>query len=147
MASLAKELQAAVERMTPQRRLIASILQEQERHLSAEEILVLARRHDPRLSLATVYRTLRRLTESGLVRELRLHGDRYYYEVNRDEGHQHMICLGCGRVIEFTCSHCPEVHGALANRYSFQIVGARVRLVGYCADCQTRINSKMKETI
>jgi Fe2+ or Zn2+ uptake regulation protein len=147
MASLAKELQAAVERMTPQRRLIARVLQDQDRHLSAEEILALARRHDPRLSLATVYRTLRRLKESGLVRELWLHGDRYYYEVNRGEGHQHMICLGCGRVIEFTCHHCPDVHGALAHRHNFQIIGARVKLLGYCADCQARINSKIKETV
>ena len=152
---LEHKLRTAVDRVTPQRRLIANILKEQDRHLSAEEIFLLARCQNPRLSLATVYRTLRRLKESGLVRELRLNGDRCRYEIERGEGHQHMVCLGCGKVIEFVCDHCPEVHGDLADQYGFQITGARVKLSGYCADCQARLkktakretNRETKETV
>jgi Fur family ferric uptake transcriptional regulator len=143
---LEQELEAAVERITPQRRIIASILQEQDRHLSAEEIFLLARRQHSRLSLATVYRTLRLLTESGLVRELRLDGDHCRYEIERGEGHQHMICLGCGKVIEFICGHYPDVHEDLANRHGFRITGARVKLLGYCADCRARMNNINRET-
>lgn len=135
---LEQELRAAGGRITPQRRLIASILQERGRHLSAEEILLLARRQQPRLGLATVYRTLRRLKESGLVRELRFNGDRRRYEIKRGEGHQHMVCLDCGRVIEFTCGHCREIRSDLANRHGFEITGARVKLLGYCASCRAR---------
>jgi Fur family ferric uptake transcriptional regulator len=133
---LERKLSAMGERITPQRRLIARILQEQGGHLSAEEIHQLARRQQPRLSLATVYRTLRWLKEAGLVRELRLHGERHRYEIERHEPHQHMVCLNCGRVIEFTCGHCPEVHGDLADQHGFRITGARVKLLGYCADCK-----------
>ena len=136
-----QRLRSAGARITPQRRLIASILQEQGGHLSADEIHRLARRRHPRLSLATVYRTLRWLRESGLVRELRLNGDRHRYEIEREEAHQHMVCLECGRVIEFTCEHCSDVHRDLAVQYSFRITGARVKLFGYCADCQVRVNS------
>jgi Fe2+ or Zn2+ uptake regulation protein len=136
---LEREFRAAGGRLTPQRRLIASILQEQGRHLSAEEIYLLARRQHPRLSLATVYRMLRRLKESGLVRELQLAGNCHHYEIKRGEGHQHMVCLGCGRVIEFTCNHCKEVHSDLADQYGFEITGARVKLSGYCTDCQVRV--------
>ncbi len=141
---LERRLRAAAGRITPQRRLIASILQEQGGHLSAEDIYLLARRQHPRLSLATVYRTLGWLRESGLVRELRLNGDRCHYEVERGEGHQHMVCLGCGRVIEFICSHCPDVHGGLADQHGFHITGARVELVGYCADCQARTRDETR---
>jgi len=135
---LERKIQVAGERITPQRKLIAAILQEQGGHLSADEIHRLARRQNPRLSLATVYRTLRWLKVSGLVRELRLNGERHHYEVKRDEGHQHIVCLGCGRVIEFNCGHCANVHGDLADQYGFRITGVRVKLVGYCANCQAR---------
>jgi len=136
---LEREFRTAGGRLTPQRRLIASILQKQGRHLSAEEIHLLARRQHPRLSLATVYRMLRRLKESGLVRELQLGGTCHHYEINHGEGHQHMVCLGCGRVIDFTCNHYKEVHSDLADQYGFEIIGARVKLSGYCTDCQMRV--------
>jgi Fur family ferric uptake transcriptional regulator len=136
---LEKELRAAVGRVTPQRRLITSILQEQGHHLSAEEILLLGRRKQPRLSLATVYRTLRRLKDSGLVRELRLTGDRRQYEFIRGEGHQHLVCLECGKVVEFVCSHTKEIYYHLADQHKFKITSARVRLIGYCVDCQARM--------
>ena len=136
---LEREFRAAGGRLTPQRRLIASILQKQGCHLSAEEIYLLARRQHPRLSLATVYRMLRRLKESGLVRELQLGDNCHHYEIKRAEGHQHMVCLGCGRVIEFTCNHYKEVHSDLADQYGFEITGARVKLSGYCTDCQQRV--------
>ena len=142
---LERKLRATGGRITQQRRLIASILQQQNRHLSAEEILQLARRQYPRLSLATVYRTLRRLKETGLVRELRLDDDCYRYELERGEGHQHMVCLGCGKVIEFVCDHCQEVHSDLAVQHSFEITGARVKLLGYCADCRARMQDQTKE--
>jgi Fur family ferric uptake transcriptional regulator len=141
---LERKLSATGERITPQRRLIARILQEQGGHLSAEEIHQLARRQQPRLSLATVYRTLRWLKEAGLVHELRLNGERHRYEVERQEPHQHMVCLNCGRVIEFTCGHCPEVHGDLADQHGFRITGARVKLLGYCADCTRELSKKGK---
>jgi Fe2+ or Zn2+ uptake regulation protein len=133
---LEDRLRAAGERVTPHRRLIADILQEQGGHLSAEDIHQLARHQHPHPSLATVYRTLRWLKEWGVVRELRLNNDRGRFEIVRDEPHQHMVCLGCGKVIEFRCSHCAAVHGNLADEHGFRITGARVKLLGYCADCQ-----------
>lgn len=138
---LAQRLRAAGVRLTPQRTIIANILQEQGGHLSAEEIHRLARRRHPRLSLATVYRTLRWMKACGLVNELRLNGERYRYEIDRDEAHQHMVCLDCGKVIEFTCGHCTDVHGDLAEEHGFHITGARVRLLGYCADCRARVHN------
>ena len=143
---LEQRLRSAGVRVTPQRTAIARILQEHRGHLSAEEIHRLAQRQHARLSLATVYRTLRWMKTCGLVRELRLNGKRYRYEIDRDEPHQHMVCLECGKVIEFTCGHCTDVRGDLANEHGFHITGARVRLLGYCADCRARIHKRTQCT-
>lgn len=143
--NLGQRLQDAGERLTPQRRLIARILEEQGGHLSAEAIHRLARRQHPRLSLATIYRTLRLLKEAELVHELRLDGEGCHYEIARKEPHQHMVCLNCGKVIEFTCSHCSQVHRNLADRFGFHITGARVELLGYCAECRVVMHRQTQE--
>jgi len=125
-------------RITPQRALILRILQEQGGHLDADEIYRLAREERPRLSLSTVYRTLSVLKELGLVRELRFEEGYSRYELAGPEEHHHLICLGCGKVIEFQCAHCAQVHQDLGDRHGFQITGSRVELLGYCAECQKR---------
>ncbi len=121
-------------RVTLQRRAILKIIEEEGRHLSADEIFYLARKQVPRLSLSTVYRTLDLLKELDLVTELRLGDDHYRYEAQSDQ-HQHLVCLECGKVIEFRCRHLGEVHDQLARRHEFEITGSRVELLGYCDAC------------
>lgn len=126
-------------RVTPQRRAILRIIEEQGGHLSADEICYLARKEVPRLSLSTVYRTLELLKDLDLVSELHLAGSRYRYEAQSGE-HQHLVCLACGRVIEFQCAHCAEMHQRLADQHGFKITGSRVELFGYCEECSTTRN-------
>jgi Fur family ferric uptake transcriptional regulator len=133
-------LRARGRRITPQRKLVCNIFQEHGGHLSADEIYHLARQKQPRLSLSTVYRTLDVLREIGLIIELHLDGDQLRYEMQRDEEHQHLVCLGCGRVVEFKCAHCARMHQDLAEQHGFRITGSRVELLGYCAECQRKRN-------
>ena len=125
-------------RITSQRELILRIIQEQGGHLGADEIHRLARRERPRLSLSTVYRTLGLLKELGLVRELRFEEGYSRYEMLGPDKHHHLVCLGCGKVIEFQCAHCARIHRDLGDHHGFQITGSRVELLGYCAECQKR---------
>jgi Fe2+ or Zn2+ uptake regulation protein len=127
-------LRARGNRVTPQRRTILSIIQQQGGHLSADEIYHLARTEVPRLSLSTVYRTLELLKDLDLVSELHLAGDHYRYEVQAGE-HQHLVCLSCGKVLEFLCAHCTETHRTLADQHGFKITTSRVELFGYCEEC------------
>lgn len=122
-------------RITPQRRIIVEIIQEHEGHLDADEILLRAKARYPRLSLSTVYRTLDLLRELDLVKELGLATYRRHYEAKPNEEHQHLICLGCGKVIEFQCAHCLDIHQNLADQHGFEITGSRVELLGYCPQC------------
>jgi Fe2+ or Zn2+ uptake regulation protein len=117
---------------------VLRLLREQGGHLSADDVYHLARRRQPRISLSTVYRALDTFEQLGLVRALRLEGEQHRYEIAENGEHHHMICLGCGRVIEFECGHCSETHRDLAQQHDFQITGSQVQLLGYCADCQAR---------
>lgn len=134
VGQIAAQLRQQGNRVTPQRRAILRIIQEQEAHLSADEIYYLARREIPRLSLSTVYRTLDLLKDLNLVSELHLAGNHYLYEAQSGE-HQHLVCVSCGKVVEFQCPHCSETHRQLAGRHGFKITGSRVELFGYCQEC------------
>jgi Fur family ferric uptake transcriptional regulator len=135
---ITRALQAQGLRETPQRRLVLRLLREQGGHLTADEVYLLARRRQRRISLSTVYRALDTFERLGLVRALHLEGEHHRYEIAGDGEHHHMICLGCDRVIEFECGHCAETHQDLAQQHDFQITGSQVQLLGTCADCRTR---------
>jgi Fe2+ or Zn2+ uptake regulation protein len=131
---IAELLRARGNRITAQREAILAIIRQHEGHLSADEICDLARRKVPRLSLSTVYRTLDLLKGMDLISELQLAGDHSRYEAQSPE-HQHLVCLSCGRVVEFQCGHCRAVHQRLASEHGFSITGGRVEIFGYCEEC------------
>ena len=130
-----KILRQAGKRITPQRVLILETMRDAGGHLDADEIYRLARRKAPRLSLSTVYRTLAMLKEAGLVDELHLGEEHLHYEI-RGEGHHHLICQSCGKVIEFECPFSQELLRDLGEEYDFEITGIHLDLVGYCAECR-----------
>lgn len=140
---IARTLHAQGLRITPQRRLVLGLLRERGGHLGADEIYRLARQHHPRISLSTVYRALDMFEELGLVRVLHLEGEHHRYEIaGRREEHHHLVCLGCGRVIDFECSHCAETHQGLAEHHDFEITGSQVQLLGYCTECRAQAEGR-----
>lgn len=124
-------------RLTSQRRLLLEVLTERDDHLDAEAIYALAKKRDPNISLATVYRTLKVLKEVGVVQEriLDREGQRHHYELTT-EAHYHFTCLKCGRVIEFESPLIEQASDELAKRLQLDVVHARVHLDGYCPDCR-----------
>jgi Fur family ferric uptake transcriptional regulator len=130
-----RRLRAADKRLTPQRKLVLSILARAGSHLDAGGIYERARRQDARISLSTVYRTLSVLKDTGVVRELHLDSEQHHYELDDKDGHSHLVCLGCGRVIEVDSSDFAQAATATAQAYGFAIASAQVELTGYCADC------------
>ncbi len=90
---------------------------------------------DARLSLSTVYRTLSALKETGAVRELHLEGEQHHYELDKKKEHSHLVCLGCGRIIEVDSAAFEQAAAAAYKDYGFQVTTAQVELAGYCARC------------
>ena len=130
-----RQLRRAGKRLTPQRRLILEILFRADDHLDAQEIHEQARRRETSLSLATVYRTLSVLKETGLVHELHLDDEHHHYELAGKEEHSHLVCLGCGCVIEVDNTTFVEAAAAVGRAHDFEITTTQVELSGYCRDC------------
>jgi Fe2+ or Zn2+ uptake regulation protein len=130
-------LQASGRRVTSQRRLLLEVLSDCQAHLDAEAIYELAKKRDPNISLATVYRTLKMLKEVGLVEEriLDQEGQKHHYEITA-EAHYHFTCLGCGRVIEFESPLIERAGRELAEGLDLEILHTRVHLDGYCPACR-----------
>ena len=129
-----KRLSSAGLRMTNQRTLILDIIRRG--HLDADEVYRQARDKQPRLSLSTVYRTLRRLKELGLVEELHFDEAHHHYEVKPPAEHHHLVCLGCGKIVEFECSLSQEMKQEIARKKGFEVTGVEVQMTGYCSKCR-----------
>lgn len=131
-----KSLRRSGKRLTAQRALILETIRKGEGHLDANEIYRRARASWPRLSLSTVYRTLKALKEPGLIDELHLDDRHHHYEIRSSTEHHHLVCLGCGQVIEFRYSLARYIKRSVPEVAGFDIVGAELRLTGYCARCR-----------
>ena len=131
-----RRLRAAGKRITPQRELILKVLAQSGAHLDANDIFERVRHLDKRLSLSTVYRTLNAFKATGVVRELHLDREHHHYELDAKDGHSHLVCMECGRVVEVGSDAFEQVAEATAEVHDFEIASAQVELVGYCAECR-----------
>ncbi len=120
---------------TAQRELVARTLLQLGSHVGANELHRKLARKNPRVALATVYRTLQLLKDNGLIAE-RHFGERWRrYENVAAAHHDHLVCLGCGAVIEFQEPLIEELQDRVARRNGFKAERHRLELYGYCRDC------------
>ena len=131
-----RALNTAGVRVTSQRALILEIIRQGKGHLDADEIYRQARGKQPRLSLSTVYRTMRTLKKLGLVEELHFDDTHHHYEVKPPTEHHHLVCLGCGKVVEFQCRLTLKMKRDIAMEKDFEVTGVEVQMTGYCPKCR-----------
>lgn len=123
-------------RLTSQRALILEIIQEEGGHLDADEVYRRAREKHPRLSLSTVYRTLQLLKKLGLVEELHFSEAHHHYEVKSSSEHNHLLCLGCGKIIEFKYPMSRRIKEDVTSKKGFEVTGVETWMTGYCTGCR-----------
>src|SRR5580692_3846509 len=137
--SLMKELSARGVRITAQRRLLVSIIQDSPRHLDAARLLEIARKQDADVNRATVYRTIALLKGHGLIDELDLmhiEGEKHYYEAKTNRDHCHMACFRCGAIMEYTSSSFEKLKEEMVRQSGFQIRAVRLEVGVFCKRCQ-----------
>ncbi len=117
-------------KMTGQRRVIARVLSEADDHPDVEELYRRAAQLDARISIATVYRTVRLLEERGILERRDFGGGRARYEPTEHGHHYHLIDVDSGRVIEFEDTEHERVLRAIADRLGFDLVSHRLELFG-----------------
>jgi Fur family ferric uptake transcriptional regulator len=125
-------------RNTSQRAIILDIIRQGEGHLDADEVFRRARSKQPRISLSTVYRTLQKLKQMGLIEELHFDETHHHYEIKPSTEHHHLVCEGCGRIIEFNYPLLRMIAKKVPEAKDFEITGAEVKITGYCSECRRR---------
>lgn len=125
-------------RSTSQRRLIIDTFFEGAPHMTIEDLLAEVRTRDKGIGYATVYRTLKLLAECGVASERRFGDGLSRYEL-ADEAtthHDHLICVNCGKIIEFEEPRIEELQDEIAARHGFAIVSHKHEMYGTCAECR-----------
>jgi len=111
-------------------------MQEAGTHLDAKELYRRAIEKDASISLATVYRSLRLFKEQGLIEERHLSQVRCSYEMKRLGEHQHLVCRGCGQVIEFESPLIGKLVAEVQQKNNFRVTRTELYLEGYCHKCK-----------
>lgn len=128
--SLEESCVAAGMRMTDQRRVIARILGEATDHPDVEELYRRAAEVDPRISISTVYRTVKLFEDAGIIARHDFRDGRSRYETLPDSHHDHLIDLRTGDVVEFRDEEIERLQEAIAQRLGYRLVDHRLELYG-----------------
>jgi Fur family ferric uptake transcriptional regulator len=123
-----------------QRDLIVEAFFSASGHLTVEDLLARVRARDPSVSQATVYRAMRLLTDSGVAQPRHFQEGQARYELadHGDLHHDHLICTGCGRIVEFVDDKIEELQHRVAKSHGFVVIDHRMELYGLCAACQKK---------
>jgi Fur family ferric uptake transcriptional regulator len=127
-------------RITPQRRVVVEAIARAGGHLSPSELYARVYRQDPSIGVATIYRTLQLLESLGLVCQIRT-SDEQSYVLGPPIHHHHLVCSGCGMVVDFTTHGLDELEQRLALETGFAIRGHVLDFVGVCSQCQSSSTS------
>ena len=121
-------------RLTPQRYMILSVIQEASEHLSIEQITERVQARNPYVSLSTVYRTLELLKKLDLIHENHL-GEQVHYEAVDGPAHHHLVCRKCHATIHLDETLLGNLHKQLEEKYHFYGLTLNLDAAGYCASC------------
>ncbi len=110
-------------------------------HVSVEELLHTVRRHHPEIGRTTVYRTLTLFVEAGLASELRLGGEARFEPNWNREHHDHLVCRGCGEILEFSSPEIEHLQQEIAAKAGFTIEGHRHHVFGLCRRCAAKAHA------
>jgi Fur family ferric uptake transcriptional regulator len=123
-------------KLTPQRRAVIRIVTSTNDHLTPTDIHEKLAELYPGTGLVTVYRTLEILSELGLICEVHAGGSCRSYTMGSQQHHHHLICSGCGTVVNFTGYHLDKLEENLSKESGFRIDGHLLEFVGLCRNCQ-----------
>ncbi len=124
---------------TKQREEILDVFLHSSGHKKLAQIYAQVAKVDPKIGYTTVYRTLKLFTRLGLAAQRKFaDGETQYEPTEGKSHHDHLICLECGKVVEFEDEALETLQNGIARRYRFKILHHRMELYGRCRDCQLK---------
>ncbi len=134
-------------RLTPQRYLVLSVIQDANEHISLEQIAERVQHINPRVSLSTIYRTLELLSGLGLVHENHLPGESSHYEIPRGNTHHHLLCKRCRAMIHLDDALLGDLHELLQKQQHFHDLSLNLLASGYCDACWQTMQQEARATL
>jgi Fur family ferric uptake transcriptional regulator len=134
-ATLARYLEEHSLKQTRQRDAILDAFLEAKGHITSDEVHQEVRSDHPNIGHTTVYRTLKLLCEAGLAQERHFEDGVARYEIEH-EHHDHLVCLRCGKIVEFECEQIEVAQTEIAAQNGFYLKRHRHELYGHCPDCR-----------
>jgi Fur family ferric uptake transcriptional regulator len=125
-------------RATKQREEILECFLAVRGHITSDELYQQVRERAPHIGFTTVYRTMKLLCDAGLVSERQFGDGATRYEIAH-EHHDHLVCLRCGKIVEFECSMIEATQIEIAARYGFRVLRHRHELYGHCGACRSQV--------
>ena len=122
-------------KLTPQRRAVIQAITSSQDHLTPATIYQKIHPDHPNIGLVTIYRTLGTLAQLGLICELHGEGICHSYTIGTPEHHHHLVCSGCGTVVNFTSHDLSDLEQSLSEDSGFRIDGHLLEFFGLCRDC------------
>ena len=137
LETIARDARRKGLRWTAQRTAIAEAFLRHPAHVTAKELYVRIRRRHPKIGMTTVYRTLEMLVGLGYARVLNFEDGRTRYEPrgHLKPHHDHLICIGCGKTIEFFNEELERLQFQAAQEEQFVMTNHRLDIFGYCREC------------
>ena len=120
---------------TRQREAILEVFLGIRGHITSEDLFRKVRELHPRIGFTTVYRTMKILCDAGLAIERHFDDGATRYEIEQHH-HDHLVCVRCGKIVEFESSMIEGAQNDIVKRYGFRLLRHRHELYGYCSDCQ-----------
>jgi len=122
-----------------QREQVLDVFLQAERHPTIDDLYELARKKNSKISLATVYRTMKVICDAGLARETDFgDGPKRFEHKHRHQHHDHLVCLECGKVIEVRSQELEELQESLAKTYGFRPTRHTMQIFGTCKQCERK---------
>lgn len=132
---------------TTERKKVIEIVEALKEHFDAEEIYQRSIKDQSNVSLATVYRTIPLLVQSGLIKEALRNREKVEYEkIYKKKKHDHLVCLCCGKVIEFYSENVVKLQEEVCNDIHFYPIEHHIEIKGYCEKCQKIIEIDKEKT-
>ena len=140
LEELKKVLKKKNLKFTRQREVILKVIYNSSGHHSPEEILTLVKKEFPNenIGIATIYRNLAFFEEEGLVESISFGKNGKKYEIGHRHHHDHLVCIECGKIIEFIDDIIEKRQEEVAKEYNFKMVDHIMKIEGICQECQNK---------
>ena len=117
-------------KLTDQRKIIAKVMSDSDDHPNVDELYKRVSKIDPKISIATIYRTVKLFEEAGIIAKHDFKGNKARYEQLNEDHHDHLIDLKTGEIIEFVDEEIERLQKKVADKYGYELVDHKLELYG-----------------